>query len=102
MDLSQILSSMQPEDLERLRQTAANLMGGAAAKPAALTGVDPSLMETVGKATALLNAKDPRCDLLNALKPLLTGARRERAEEAIQLLRMTAILPRIAELGGRK
>ncbi|MBR1810401.1 MAG: hypothetical protein IJ766_01965 [Clostridia bacterium] len=104
MDISQILSSMSQEDMQRLRQTAQGLLGGndgSTTQQPSVSNIDPKLLESVGKVAGILQQSDPRCDLLIALKPLLTGERRERIDEAIQMMRMVAVLPRVIELGGK-
>lgn len=102
MDLSDILSSIGEEDMERLKQTAQGLLGGGAAKPSPLADLDPRLLDGLGKAADLMSRSDPRCDLLTALKPLLGEARRARVDDAVRLLRMSALLPQVLGQGGRK
>lgn len=102
MDLSELLSSIGAEDMEKLKKTAQGLLGGGESKPSPLDGLDPRMLEGLGKAADLMSRSDPRCDLLNALKPLLSETRRARVDDAVRLLRMSALLPQVLGQGGRR
>ncbi|MBQ6163438.1 MAG: hypothetical protein IJK23_03075 [Clostridia bacterium] len=103
MELSELLSSIGAEDMEKLKKTAQGLLGGGAEnKPSPLDGIDPRMLEVLGKTANLMSRSDPRCDLLTALKPLLGEARRARVDDAVRLLRMSALLPQVLGQGGRK
>ena len=39
-----------------------------------------------------MNARDPRCDFMLSLKPLLSGKRRKKADDAVMLLRVFRLL----------
>ncbi len=102
MDLTELLSSIGAEDMEKLKQTAQGLLGGGEQKASPLSDLDPRLLQGLGKAADLMTRSDPRCDLLTALKPLLGEARRARVDDAVRLLRMSALLPQVLGQGGRK
>ena len=103
--INELLSSVSPEELERLKGVAQELIakqGADAAKPAAsgLTGGDAKkpwlnadtakMLQTVaGK----LGQEDERTRFLAALKPLLSAQRQQRAEEAMRFLRLMDALP---------
>ena len=105
MELSEILSSISDEDMKKLQETAKSLLGsgGAAGQQMPnLGGMDPQMLGQISKVASMLNRPDPRCDFLMALKPLLSRDKQGRVDEAMQLLRMLSVLPRIMDLGGRK
>ncbi len=57
-------------------------------------GIDP---ETLQRLIAMMSAfnsnrRDSRCDLIEALKPHLSGSRRSRADEAMRLLRLFDVM----------
>lgn len=109
MDIAELLSSFSDEDMQRLKETAQNLLSsGNAAAPAApaappnpLASIDPRLLNGIGKVAGMINRPDPRCDFLLALKPLLGKERQGRVDEAVQMLRMISMLPRVMEMGGQ-
>ena len=39
-----------------------------------------------------MNARDPRCDFMLSLKPLLSEKRRKKADDAVMLLRVFRLL----------
>ena len=56
--------------------------------------------EMLAKLTALMqhmNRRDPRTDLILALKPHLSPRRRQRAEQAVQMMKMLELLPALQE-----
>ena len=46
----------------------------------------------MAKFSSVMKARDPRCDFLLSLKPLLTEGRRKKADEAVMLLRVFRLL----------
>lgn len=103
MELNDLLSSLSEEDMEKLKATAAQLLGTTGGGDAAagttpggglpdMGGIDDSLLSGVSKFAGMMKEKDSRCDLLLALKPLLSEARRPKADEAITILRLTRLL----------
>ena len=45
------------------------------------------------------NQPDSRLDFINALKPLLSQERQQRADEALKLVRLFSVLPLLRERG---
>ncbi|MGN0561707.1 MAG: hypothetical protein ACI4K6_02785 [Candidatus Fimenecus sp.] len=106
--ISELLSSVSPEELERLKGVAQSLISSngnsePAAPPkkeksdasldgiASLFGGDTAkMLTTVAKA---LNQEDDRTKFIAALKPLLSEERRQRADEAMRFLRLMDALP---------
>ena len=96
MDIGEILSSLSPDDINRLKGVAAELLSGqnppSEAKPQESA---PDLFSVMGK----LSTDDERTALLKALKPLLSESRRKKADEAIKILRLVSLLPLLRESG---
>ena len=101
MDVGELLSSLGEDDVKKLKGMAAQFFGaeggehpqkGSAAPETALAGFDPGLLKSVAKMSSLMNAKDPRCDFMLSLKPLLSEKRRRKADEAVMLLRVFRLL----------
>ncbi|MBQ5969234.1 MAG: hypothetical protein IKN72_06475 [Clostridia bacterium] len=105
--LQQALGAMRPEDLDALKTMAASMFAQEAPPkpdPPPSDGAFPFAPETVGKIVALLSAlkndaPDPRSELLLALRPMLKEERRHRVDQAAQMLRLMALLPKLKELG---
>ena len=101
MDVGELLSSLGEDDVKKLKEMASQFFGadeakqpeqGSGAPGNALTGFDPGLLKSVAKMSSLMNAKDPRCDFIVSLKPLLSEKRRRKADEAVMLLRVFRLL----------
>ena len=109
MDIGDILSQLSEEDMENLRQAAAGLFDSAPAGEETAGSGMPDFgdllnnAELLGKITAVMNAmnrRDPRSELIAALKPLLTEKRRKKADEAAQIMKLMDILPLLGKTGG--
>lgn len=112
MDISQILSSLSPEDMQNLQSLASSLMSEADTKQQAppppkqtqtnpFEGIDLSML---GNMTSMLSAfsnsaNDPRCQLILSLKPLLSEEKRHRADEAVKIIKLMDLLPLLRETG---
>lgn len=101
MELSDLLSSLGEEDVKKLKEMASQLFGGEQNEPkeshreqgsGPAGAFDPSLLKSVAKLSASMNARDPRCDFLTSMKPLLSEGRRHKADEAVMLLRVFRLL----------
>ena len=107
--LQQVLSSMKKEDLDALKEVAADLFQNDTsapkeAPPPPKESALPFDLASIGKITTLLSAlngekTDPRSDLLLALRPMLKEERRHRVDQAAQMLKLIALLPKLRELG---
>ena len=106
-DLSSILSSLTAEDVARLSETAQQLFGGQENDPPpdsnapSFGGVDPELMSKLMKILPLLQqgGDSERARLIQALKPLLSQSRRQKADEALRLLRLIEMIPLLGQAG---
>ena len=104
MDLSSLLNGLSEADLSRLRETAASVFGAppAASAPSpvpAPAAVGSDLLAAAGGLARMMSASDKRSDLLLALKPFLSEARKQKAEQAAMMLRLLAIVDQMR--GGR-
>lgn len=103
MDISSVIESLSPEDMRKLRETAASFFGGAAEQPKkednalSLPGLTPELLGQAAKIGAALSKSDPRSDFMLALKPLLTPARQKKAEEAAVMMKLFGVLGTMRE-----
>lgn len=111
--ISDLLNSVSPEELERLKSVAQNLINSGASgggkgqnekpsKPsgssekagggmASLFGED--LTKTLAAVAGQMGREDDRTRFIEALKPLLSDERRQKADEAMRFLRLMDVLP---------
>lgn len=92
-DISSIIGSLSDEQIERLKSIASSI---------APSFSPPALSEDDGKLSAgssltsimqSVNSSDEKTELIRALKPFLSDSKRQRADEAIRLLKLMRILP---------
>lgn len=121
-DLNALLSSFSPEDIENLKKTAAEVLGNVGSgsvneekKPEppppsvpkndafqGLSGLGmPDLSQLAGLLPIFnaLNSHDERLDFINSLKPLISEDKRQKADEAMKLVRLLSLLPLLRERG---
>jgi len=118
--VSELLGSMSEEELQNLQEAAQSLFSqlggeegaqGEAPPPGAngFGGFDagafggsggagagmftPELLARLTKIMGSMNTRDPRTDLILALRPHLSRRRQKRAEQAVQMMRMLDLLP---------
>lgn len=103
-NIGDIISSLSEDDINSLKQTAASLFGEKQEKKEEksgfdFSGIDPQMIMKITKMMGMLNSSSssPRCDLIKALKPLLSQDKRKRADEALQIMKLMDILPMIQE-----
>ena len=110
--LNDILNS--PQGMQQVQELAGMLgLGNPAPSPPAappqpaalpgLAGVSPDMMNAMLRLAPLMNdlqREDDTTRLLQALRPLLSEARRQRVDRAIQMVRMLRILPQLAGDGN--
>lgn len=101
-----MLDSLTDEDIEKLKATAAQFMGGfpgtdqkeenikkddaPAQNP--FGSISPDMLSAVAKVTGAMNQRDARCDFITALKPLLSAERGKKADDAVMMLKFIRIL----------
>lgn len=106
--IRELLESVSPEDLERLKSVAQNLMqdsGGGSQKQEAhqkdgsnaSAGLSAMLGDDMAKTLAAvagrMHEEDDRTRFLQALRPLLSEERQKKADEAMRFLRLMDMLP---------
>lgn len=103
-NIGDIISSLSEEDIASLKQTAENLFGSVKEEKKQnngfdFSGIDPQMIGKITRMMSLLNSSSssPRCDLIKALKPLLSQDKRRRADEAMQIMKLLDILPLLQE-----
>lgn len=111
-EISQILSSLSDDDVEQLKGVAASFFPGQDSqstkkdekKPPAGESSEQLDFESMKKIMEIMkllksDVRDPRCDLLYALKPMLKKERQQRVDQAAKMLQLLSVLPRLRELG---
>ncbi len=103
MDISEILSSLTPEDMEQLKNMASSLMGGQSETKKEQTQgnnvFNSDILGNLGKLSNAVSGDDQRTVLLKALKPMLSEQRQQKADEAIKILKIIQLLPLLRESG---
>ncbi len=103
-NLGDIVASLSEDDMAKLNSLADELFGGeqkGKEAPAQNTGFDlfsginPDMMAKIMNLIGKLNSapKDPRCDLIASLKPLLSKDKQQKADEAIKMLQLLSVIP---------
>ena len=102
MDIDSLLNSLTDDDIEKLKATAAQFMGGATGTNEQKASVQPdnnlfgdispNILTSVAKIAGGMNKSDARCDFIQALKPLLSPERGKKADEAVMMLKFMRIL----------
>ena len=105
-NIGDILGSLSQEDIEKLSEIAGQFMGDE--KTDNTQGycdcsgdgnvfggfnIDPDMLFRLMNIMQKLQSRnnDPRCNLIQALKPLLSPERRRKADTAIEILRLMSI-----------
>lgn len=117
-NINDIISALTPDDIKALKETAESIFGtGGKSEPdpnsrsdnRASSGgfdlgmLDPEMFAHLGKIMSAMNSDGgKRCRLIEALKPNLSPRRRQKADEAMQILKLLELLPMITELTDGK
>ncbi len=118
MDISSLLSSLSPEDIEKLKATAQQFFGEKApennerpesrqdlrsarenAAPPFELPFDPKLLTGVAKFSKMMNENDEKSQFIMALKPLLSDKRKKKADDAVMVLKFMRIINALQENG---
>ncbi|MBQ6381248.1 MAG: hypothetical protein IJJ41_06595 [Clostridia bacterium] len=101
-NIADMLSSLSEEDVQKLSTMAQELFGNeqnsqnaAAEEPA----FDLSKLNVAALSSLAIPKEDERTRLIKALKPMLGSERQERADRAVKLLQLVALLPQLKESG---
>lgn len=117
-DINSLLNSLSVEDMENIKKVASDILGNAGEnreKPKeekqpvgnanfadGLSGLgmpDLSQLSSLAPILQAFNSHDERLDFINALKPLLSEERRQKADEAMKLVKLLSVLPLLRERG---
>lgn len=107
--IGDILGSLSAEDIENLKGAAQAMFSSAdnsqkqtppKQESSTEAGFDFSSFAKIASIMSIISSeqKDPRCDLLSALKPMLSGERQQKIDQAIKMIRLFAIIPKLKEL----
>ena len=113
--INDILSNLTDEDMENLRAAAESFFSSQEDKPedsshskssmpdfAGLLG-NAQMMAKISSIMGAMNKKDDRTRFIEALKPLLSEKRRNKADEAMQMMKLFELLPTLTQfMGGDK
>ena len=95
-----------PESMNRVRQMAQSLLGDEESEDTQSNNKNESQINSadIGRIMGILgklndSGNDNRTKLLLALKPNLTGKRREKVDSAIKLLKLIEALPLLKQAG---
>ena len=104
--ISEMLGNMSEEELQNLQDAAQSLFSsfggeeqeqqrpsGGAPAPGFETMFTPELLARLSQIMQRMHGRDPRTDLIFALKPHLSRRRQHRAEQAVQMMKMLELLP---------
>ena len=99
--LSEILNN--PESLEQLKSMAENIFSGDNSETKQSESELPPI-ENIGAILSIIsklqgNEENDRTRLINSLKPYLSDTRRQKADNAIKLLKIIELWPLIKESG---
>ena len=104
-DLSEKLSGIlnDPESLEQLKSMAESIFSGENSDPSKSNDNIPPI-ENIGAIMSIISklqggGDNDRTRLINSLKPYLSDKRRQKADNAIKLLKLIELWPIIKESG---
>lgn len=104
-EIQSIISSLSADDIENLKNMAESLFGKEENKERpqnspSFSGFDFSSVSKIASLMSLFSSpkSDPRCELLYALKPLINEEKRPKVDQAVKMLQIMAILPKLKEM----
>ena len=106
--INDILSGLTDEDMENLRNAAESFFssqdsgenrGNSGPDLADMLG-NAQMIAKISSLMGAMNKKDDRTRLIEALKPLLSEKRRQRADVAVQMMKLFEILPALGGIMG--
>ena len=111
MELSDIISSLKQEDIEKLRETAnrffseqPDTVNASSEKPksdaSSSFDVDPKMIETIMRFSSMLSENDDKTQFLLSLRPLLSERRRQNVDAAIRIQRLLRVFRIIGKEGA--
>lgn len=105
-NIENIINSMSQKDIEDLSAIASQFFTNNNEPPPKTKkeekseGIDFETITKIASVLGKLSAqpKDPGCELLTALKPMLSPERRHKADEAIKMMQLMSLLPLLKDL----
>lgn len=101
MEINEILASLSEDDIKQLQDTAAAIFSGnnktenSSENKSGANG----MIRDIGKLSALFSQSDERTAFVEAMKPLLSAERQQKADEVIKILRLINLIPILRESG---
>lgn len=114
-NIADLLSSISPDDLEKLKSVASGIMGNNSEKSNSADSVNSAaqssgnssgnnanpfssmfgedMTKTLMTVATQMNKEDDRTHFISALKPLLSDERRKKADDAMKFLKLMDMLP---------
>ena len=99
MEISEILSSLSEDDIKQLQNTASAIFGANRNDEQTQNNTNASTIDNIGKLGNLLSGNDERTAFVEAMKPLLSEDRQQKADEVIKILRLIRLVPILRESG---
>lgn len=104
--IENIINSMSQNDIEELSALANEFFSSdkdtqkKQHHEAPSEGIDFDTITKIASVLSRLSSqpKDPGCELLTALKPMLSPERRHKADEAIKMMQIISLLPLLKDL----
>lgn len=90
---------MSEDDIKQLQDTASAIFGGGQKSETNETKNNASMLSDIGKIGSMLSGNDERTAFVEAMKPLLSEDRQQRADEVIKILRLIRLIPVLRESG---
>lgn len=108
-NINDILSSLTPDDIDALKSMADSLFSSSQSSQSSSSSCEQNdgfgdfispdmLLKLTSVMSAMNSAGGERYRLIEALKPNLSRRRRQKADEAMQIMKLLEILPLIADL----
>lgn len=103
-NLNELLSSISPSDMEKIKGAAASLLGTSADNPADTNAADSSptsaapafsddMSRMLMQLAAQMNKDNDKTAFIKALRPLLSEERQKKADEAMRFMKLMDTLP---------
>lgn len=99
MDISEIISSLSEDDIKQLQDTASAIFGSSQKTETNEKNNNTSMLSDIGKIGSMLSGNDERTAFVEAMKPLLSEDRQQKADEVIKILRIIRLIPVLRESG---
>lgn len=99
--ISQLLGSLSEDDIENLKSVASSMFSSSEKPPEEeKKSANDFDLSSLMKIASIMNAinsekKDPRCDLLMALRPMVAKERQQKIDQAVKMLRLAAVFKAI-------